>query len=67
MRKLLLCLALLWAFGSGAAFAASGTALVVDQGADAKTKAETRVLTVGADIFIGDSVNTDAKGLVQIL
>ena len=67
MRKLLACLALLWAFGSGVAFAASGTALGVDQGADAKTKAETRVLTVGADIFIGDSVITDAKGLVQIL
>lgn len=51
----------------GAALAdASGKALGVDQDARAETKAEIKQLTVGADIFIGDRVITDARGLVQI-
>lgn len=44
----------------------SGKALGVDQDARAQTKAEIKQLTVGADIFIGDRVITDARGLVQI-
>ena len=52
---------------SGAAYAdASGKALGVDQDAKAETKAGVKELTVGADIFIGDKVVTDARGLVQI-
>jgi hypothetical protein len=51
----------------GAALAdASGKALGVDQDARAETKAEIKQLTVGSDIFIGDRVITDARGLVQI-
>lgn len=46
--------------------AASGTALGVDPQAEADTAGESRVLTVGADIFIGDMVNTGAQGQVQI-
>ncbi len=51
----------------GAALAdASGKALGVDQDARAETRAEVKQLTVGSDIFIGDRVITDARGLVQI-
>src|SRR5690606_34683041 len=38
----------------------------VDQDARAETRAEMKVLQVGSDIFIGDRVITDARGLVQI-
>lgn len=48
------------------AFAASGTALGVDPDARLEDKAGTKVLVVGADVFIGDRVVTDARGLVQI-
>ena len=52
---------------SGAALAdASGKALGVDQDAKAETRAGIKELTVGSDIFIGDKVVTDARGLVQI-
>jgi len=51
----------------GAAFAdASGKALDVDRDARAETKAGVKELTVGSDVFIGDRVVTDARGLVQI-
>jgi hypothetical protein len=46
--------------------AASGKALGVDPAAAVETKADTKTLTVGADIFIGDRVVTGAKGQVQI-
>lgn len=46
--------------------AASGTALGVNPQAEADTSGQSRVLTVGADVFIGDKVNTGAKGQVQI-
>lgn len=46
---------------------AAGTARGVDPAATAATSAETRTLRVGADIFIGDRVDTGAKGQVQIL
>jgi hypothetical protein len=56
----LVCLGL-----QGSALAASGTALGVET--DARAEGSTsRTLTVGADIFIGDRVITDARGLVQI-
>ncbi|CAN7517788.1 FecR family protein [Devosia sp. LjRoot16] len=38
----------------------------VDPAAAVETKADTKTLTVGADIFIGDRVVTGAKGQVQI-
>jgi hypothetical protein len=51
---------------STASFAASGKALGVDPAAAVETKADSKTLTVGADIFIGDRVITGAKGQVQI-
>lgn len=48
------------------ALAADGSALGVDAGAVVRAGAEVRTLTVGADLFIGDKVETDASGLVQI-
>ncbi|MBK8084251.1 MAG: FecR domain-containing protein [Devosia sp.] len=45
---------------------ASGTALGVDPQAEAETSGIIRVLTVGADLNIGDVVRTGAKGQVQI-
>jgi hypothetical protein len=59
-------LAILLAGGLGAAWAASGTALGVDPQAQADKDGATRVLTVGADIFIGDLVKTGEFGNVQI-
>ena len=59
-------LAALLAGGLGAAWAASGTALGVDPQAEAGKDGATRVLTVGADVFIGDLVKTGANGNVQI-
>ena len=61
-----LCLALAIAAPAGAGFAASGTAVGVDPDAEARG-AETRTLVVGADIFVGERVVTDDKGLVQIV
>ena len=51
--------------GSGA-MAAGGIALGVRPAATAATGAETRVLQVGADLFIGDRVITGDNGQVQI-
>lgn len=51
---------------SNAAFAASGTALGVDPDAQLEDKAGKKTLVVGTDVFIGDRVITDARGLVQI-
>ena len=48
------------------AFAASGTALGVDPAARLEDKAGAKTLIVGTDVFIGDRVVTDARGLVQI-
>lgn len=51
----------------GAALAeASGKALDVDRDARAETGDGIKELTIGSDIFIGDRVITDARGLVQI-
>ncbi|WP_423068451.1 FecR family protein [Devosia sp. CN2-171] len=47
--------------------AASGTALGVIPAAAAETEVESRTLTVGADVFIGDRIVTGPKGQVQIL
>ena len=69
MRALVLLFALVLglALPTGSAFAdASGKALGVDPDAKAETKAGVKVLTVGADIFLGDKVVTDARGLVEI-
>lgn len=52
--------------GAVSAWAASGTALGVKPAAEADKGGEVRVLTVGADIFIGDNVTTGPKGQVQI-
>ena len=46
--------------------AASGKALGVDPAAAVETKVDSKTLTVGADIFIGDRVVTGAEGQVQI-
>jgi len=51
---------------STASIAASGKALGVAPAAAVETKADSKTLTVGADIFIGDRVVTGAKGQVQI-
>jgi hypothetical protein len=48
------------------ASAASGTALGVRQDAVLEQKSGKTTLVVGSDIFIGDRVVTDDKGLVQI-
>lgn len=68
MQKLIFGLAVctIWAFALGPALAASGTALGVDPAAEAERKAETRLLAIGSDIFIGDRVITGATGQVQI-
>ncbi len=68
MRRILLglMLALPLLVPASAALAASGTALGVDPDASAETGTDRRVLTVGADVFIGDRVVTGDKGLVQI-
>jgi hypothetical protein len=60
-------LAILGVLGmTGAALAAAGTAVGVDPDAEARGTA-TRTLVVGADVFIGDRIVTDARGLVQII
>lgn len=46
--------------------ASTGTALGVNPDARLEGKVETKTLVVGTDVFIGDSVVTDARGLVQI-
>ena len=68
MRALVLLFVMLGlSLGPGAALAdASGKALDVDQDARAETGTAIKQLTVGADIFIGDRVITDARGLVQV-
>jgi hypothetical protein len=48
------------------AIAASGTALDVDPDARIDAKSGAKVLVVGTDVFIGDRITTDARGLVQI-
>lgn len=66
MRRSLLAFALLASLAGQPALAASGTALGVRPEAAAETAGSTRVLQVGADIFIGDRVTTGGKGIVQI-
>ncbi len=67
MRSLLAAAALLLLTIAGApALAASGKALGVDPAASLEDKSGAKTLIVGTDIFIGDRVVTDAKGLVQI-
>ncbi len=68
MTKFLNALFLLLAIAVAAspAAAATGVALGVDTDARAETGSDIRVLAVGSDVFIGDRVVTDAKGLVQI-
>lgn len=66
MRRLLTSIVVLLLLASQPAFAASGTALGVDPAARLEDKAGTKTLVVGTDVFIGDRVVTDAKGLVQI-
>jgi hypothetical protein len=51
---------------TGAALAAAGTAVGVDPDAEARGDS-VRTLVVGADVFIGDRIVTDARGLVQII
>lgn len=65
MRSLLISIALLLV-AAQPAFAASGTALGVDPAARLEDKTGTKTLVVGTDVFIGDRVVTDARGLVQI-
>ncbi len=69
MRKLeaLLLAAMIAAVPAAAHADGAGSALGVNQQADAKLSGETRTLRVGSDIFIGDLVQTGPKGQVQIL
>ncbi len=64
--KVAAALALLMAVTTSPLQAASGTAVGVKPQAEAVTNNEQRVLTVGADIIIGDNVITGPKGQVQI-
>jgi len=65
--RLLVTLLVALALAPGAALAdPSGKALDVDRDAKAETKAGVQELRVGSDIFIGDRVVTDSRGLVQI-
>jgi hypothetical protein len=57
---------LLVALAGASAAQAVGTAVGVDPDAEARGKT-TRTLVVGADVFIGDRIVTDARGEVQIL
>jgi hypothetical protein len=68
MQKYVLSLAacLLLLTPSVAFAAASGTAKGVDPDASATHAGDTKVLTVGADVFIGDLVKTGPSGQVQI-
>lgn len=67
MLKLFASLVVLLAGVSPALAATStGTALGVDPAARLEGKQGTKTLVVGTDVFIGDRVVTDAKGLVQI-
>jgi len=66
MRRLVAVFALLLAAFATPGLAASGKALGVDPAATLEDQAGARTLVVGTDIFIGDRVVTDAKGLVQI-
>lgn len=67
MRSLLASFVLLClAFAVQPAIAASGVAMGVDPAARLEDKAGVKTLVVGTDVFIGDRVVTDAKGLVQI-
>ena len=52
--------------GATGAASAAGTAVGVDPDAEARGNG-TRTLVVGSDVFIGDRIVTDARGLVQIL
>lgn len=65
MHKLLTSIVLLL-LAAQPAFAASGTALGVDPAARLEDQAGVKTLVVGTDVFIGDRVVTDARGLVQI-
>lgn len=65
MLRLLSSIALLL-LAAQPTLAASGTAVGVDPAARLEDKAGTKTLVVGTDVFIGDRVVTDAKGLVQI-
>jgi hypothetical protein len=64
--SLLLCCLLALLCGTMSVFAVNGEAKGVDQGAAAQLGANTRVLTVGSDLAIGETVVTDANGQVQI-
>lgn len=66
MLRLLTSIALLLLAATQPALAASGTALGVDPAARLEGKEGSKTLVVGTDVFIGDRVVTDAKGLVQI-
>ena len=65
MRRLVTAFALLL-LAAQPALAASGTALGVDPAARLEDKTGAKTLVVGSDVFIGDRVVTDARGLVQI-
>jgi hypothetical protein len=69
MRSWIVVTAALMGFlasGSAVFADASGKALGVNRDAKAETKSEIRELQVGSDIFLGDRVTTDARGLVQV-
>jgi hypothetical protein len=70
MHKLITAIAaaaLLLAVPAAALAGAAGSAKGVRPAADAALEGQTRTLVVGSDIFIGDQVNTSAKGQVQVL
>src|SRR3569833_3097350 len=70
MRKLitrLLAATVLTSIPAAALADAAGTAKGVNPDADALRATTKQTLVVGADIFIGDVVQTGAKGQVQIL
>jgi hypothetical protein len=70
MHKLIVGIAAAALLASAPALAlagAAGTAKGVKPASTAALDGQTRTLVVGSDIFIGDQVNTSAKGQVQVL
>jgi hypothetical protein len=70
MHKLITAIAaaaLLLAVPAAALAGAAGSAKGVRPAAAAAFEGQTRTLVVGSDIFIGDQVDTSAKGQVQVL
>lgn len=59
--------AVAWPISSAVAAGGAGQAVAVTDNANALGQGGTRTLAVGTDVFVGDTVKTDASGEAQIL